>query len=486
MIHTAHCKYHQNTPARWYCRSCGITFCSQCVNDQLYDDPPQCALCNEPLSDMGFEGIIPPFWHKIPLFFKIPASLSAIIVMGFLIGLGYIASWVPVIGWLVLLLVIPVIYLKYCYLTLQTIASGEMRAPDLKLLLQDSDYGIVFKQLGILFVLFAPTADILQYNRVLGILWYLFILFLIPATVMVLSVEKSFFKAVNPFLLLSFVQRIGFSYIGLYLLIAIISGGPMIILEIVIGISDFESDKISDYIYLFIIFAILQMYFNLVIFSIMGYVLLRFHYRLGYQVDAPIEALFGKSANLPKIHPLLKDVEVLARENRPIDALKRLQTRLDDNASDLILRMRFHRMLFTNNRYPAMLEHARSLIPLALSSNDKAQAVEVYHDCLEADKDYVLTDLNLYLPLAQTMLKVRQYQLIIRLLNRFHLQHPQYPQLTELYLILARALSDGLNNDEKALTILDFLLQQYPEASNKQAIIQYRQSLKKLVEVKKT
>lgn len=481
MSDEAVCKYHPGVASRWFCEQCNIDFCNSCVNDQLQSNPPQCALCNEPLTDVGYEGMIPPFWHKIPMFFKLPLSLSALIVMLVILCMGYIFTWVPIFGWLLSLIVIPAVFLKYAYLTLQNVASGELAAPDLNTLFADNNYDIVFKQMFILFFLFAPLTQILALNLFLGIIWYLLILFLMPATVMVLSIDQNMLKAINPVFLISFVMRIGFSYLGLYLLIMTISGGPTIIMELFIGLSEQQADDLSNYSLLYIFYAVLQMYFTLVIFSVMGYVLLKYHHRLGYQIEAPIEELFGNKLTTPKVHPLLKDIEVLTKENRPLDALNKLHSRIPENSTDSVLRMRFHKMLFVNKKYISMQEYAVSLIALLLSSHNKAQAVDVYHDCIRADKTFSPGNASVYLSLAETMLQTGRYKLIVHLLNGFHKQFPGDDTIPEAYFILAQALSDGLNNDKKALSVLDFILKNYPDTPLQQKIINYRQTIKSLV-----
>lgn len=481
MSEATYCKYHQQTPARWFCQQCGIDFCNSCVNDQLYSDPPQCAVCDQTLSDMGYESIVPPFWHKIPLFFKIPLSLPSIVVILTLLCMGYIFSWIPIVGWLFLLIVTPTLFFKYAYLTLQNIASGELNAPALEELFKDNDYDIVFKQIFIIFLLFAPMTKIMGVSYVLGLFWYFLIMFLIPATVMVLSIDQNLFKAVNPLVLISFVMRIGFSYLGLYLLIMIISGGPTIIIDLLIGSSDVESSNSTDYSYLLVIYAVLQMYFTLVIFSVMGYVLLKYHHRLGYQVSAPIEELFGDKRKIPKVHPLLKDIEVLVKENKSSDALHKLQSRVLDNKGDCVLRLRFHKMLLAERKFDVLLNHAPPFIQLLLDSNDKALAVDVYRDCISADKHFSLEDVNVYLPLANIMLQIGQYKLIVKLLNGFHQRFADYQKIPQVYFILAKALSDGLGKDDKSLSVIIFILKKYPKNEINAQLLDYKKNVQKLL-----
>ncbi|MBT7443151.1 MAG: hypothetical protein HN790_04215, partial [Methylococcales bacterium] len=178
--------------------------------------------------------MIPPFWQKTALFFKIPFSVTAISVIFAMLVLGNLASKIPIIGTLLVFIVIPTLFLKYAYLTLENVSNGNLTAPTFKDIFQDNDYAIVFKQIFILILLFIPTAKLSEISPALGIAWYFLILFLIPATVMVLSVEQRFTQAVNPILLLSFVQKIGVPYLGLYVFLLIVSGGPTIIMELIL------------------------------------------------------------------------------------------------------------------------------------------------------------------------------------------------------------------------------------------------------------
>jgi hypothetical protein len=467
------CKYHQQTPARWHCVNCATDVCNSCVNDYISDTSPRCAVCNEQLEDVGQEAMIPPFWHKTPLFFKIPLSISAITVMLAIIFFSYIALQIPIIGWLVLAIVMPVVFLKYAYMTLQNVSAGNLNAPNLGEIFSDNDYAIVFKQVAISIILLAPTTEILAFNGTLGLLWYFLVLFLMPATVMVLSVEQRFFSAVNPILLLSFVQRIGFSYLGLYVLLVIVSGGPTIIIEAVLATGELS-------LFVLVLYVILEMYFTLVVFSIMGYVLLKYHHRLGYQIDVSAEELFGNYHPAPNVHPMLKDIEVLIKENQPKLAWQKLQGRIEENPGDFTLKIRLHKLLLMNRRFEQMLRDAPRLIHALLNGNDKAQAVDIYRDCLQAKADFTLPRAQLHLPLAEIMLQMGQFKLISHLLNRYHERFPADDKIAETYFVLAKSLSEGLGEDKKALSVLNFIEKIAPEGPVKEQVNEYQNMIRQL------
>jgi len=139
------CKYHSETPARWRCDTCHTNMCSSCVNDQADADAPRCVMCGEPLADNGLEDFIPPFWAKMPLFFSLPLTLPALSFIALMLIAGNIALYLPFIGILIVLFVLPTVFLKYAYLLLENVSDGRMLAPSVSDVLRDNDYSIVYK-----------------------------------------------------------------------------------------------------------------------------------------------------------------------------------------------------------------------------------------------------------------------------------------------------------------------------------------------------
>jgi len=486
MSQHVHCKYHQQTPARWHCGKCYINYCSSCINDLNHDNPPDCAICGHPLQDKGLEALIPPFWNKIPLFFKLVFAKPVLILMVLLILCGYILPAIPVVGGLFTVIILPLIFLKYAYLLLQKVAFGELQAPTLTQIMQEDEYQIIFKQIFVLALLFAPLDALADISPLIMYTYYLFALFLIPATIMVLSMEDNFFRSINPLILLTFIKRIGFSYLGLYLLLIIISGGPGIIFEMLIS-SFYQNGNTSGDGYLIIaIFAMLQMYFTLVIFAVMGYFLLKYHHRLGYEIEVNMDNFIGGFKKPPAIHPLLKDIEVLIRENKHSKALEVLRGRLMDNLNDIEIRNRYHKLLLVNNETERLINHGDDLINLLLSSKEANKAVTIYQDCINIKEDFSPTNVENYLPLAEIMMRLGLFRWVVKLLNGFHHSFPQHCDTPDLYFLLAKALSDGLKQDKAAIQVLHYILKKYPQAQNKQEVENYLSVIMRVAQLSPT
>ena len=75
--------------------------------------------------------------------------------------------------------------------------------------------------------------------------------------------------------------------------------------------------------------------------------------------------------------------------------------------------------------------------------------------------------------IAQLLMKGGHGKIAIFQLNNLHNEFPTYEDIPAAYLLVAQILCEQLNNDAKAKTILQFLLKNYPESSNKQEISNY-------------
>ena len=51
----------------------------------------------------------------------------------------------------------------------------------------------------------------------------------------------------------------------------------------------------------------------------------------------------------------------------------------------------------------------------------------------------------------------------MHLLHNLHKQHPSYSEIPEAYLLAAKIMSDKLDQHDKAIRILQFVLEQYPQ-----------------------
>ncbi|MQX53146.1 B-box zinc finger protein [Alcanivorax sediminis] len=70
------CKYHPGTDALWFCKHDGLYLCQQCVDgrDDNYSEA-RCLLCNQSVEPFG-QGSTAPLWHRLDRFLQYPIQLS--------------------------------------------------------------------------------------------------------------------------------------------------------------------------------------------------------------------------------------------------------------------------------------------------------------------------------------------------------------------------------------------------------------------------
>lgn len=70
------CKYHPGTEAIWYCVHDGLHLCQQCVDgDEDQRMEARCLLCNHDLSPAG-ESQVGPLWQRLDSYLRLPFSLQ--------------------------------------------------------------------------------------------------------------------------------------------------------------------------------------------------------------------------------------------------------------------------------------------------------------------------------------------------------------------------------------------------------------------------
>lgn len=500
------CKYHPQRVATWRCDHCHIDFCSSCLAQDEPDGEPACPLCQRPAVEIGDGQSAPPFWNRLPRFFLLPfqlhpfALLAATTLVSMLVGYRMFSAW------LVQLLLMLMFY-KFAYATLTRLARGHEHAPTLTQGLAGEGMELAVKQFFVFVLLFVVLGFVRVFlGTVAASIYYVAMILSIPASVMALAIERRFASAVDPTILFGIIKRIGVPYLALFFMLGVLSSGPAMIQRYMVksvggeyfalqkedprAVDPMEARRIkesfeSKMFHLVIPVSIFANgYFTLVMFSMMGYVLFQNHRRLGLEVDEDTESIAESSAAKASEHPLLGDIEALIKEGRVEQAISRLRKRVLLHRQDRVLHDRFHGLLALSGDVPRLTGHGAEYIGMLLQSADRAKAVKVYRDCKRADSDFKLDSPNQVYPLAETMFGVGEYPLLVQLANGFHRAYPNHPDIPRLYLLVARTLSEGLNQEEKALPILQLLRQRYPDDPIAAQVDQYLATVEALLSVK--
>ena len=223
-----------------------------------------------------------PFWQRLPAALAYPARPPALWVVFGLATAGAV-SYRPGPWGGVLQVALFVLLLRYAYAAMVRSAAGRDDPPAISLRLFNSDLEMALKQFGVI-ILFAMLYGIGV--RLLGDAGGVVVLaaanLATPATAMVIALENSFLRAINPLLLWTLVRRIGAAYLLLCVLLAALWLLAQLSFDL---LSAFQHHGLQLFFY-----DLCAMYYLLAMAHLMGYALWQYRERLaldGEQTSAP-------------------------------------------------------------------------------------------------------------------------------------------------------------------------------------------------------
>jgi len=404
---------------------------------------------------------IKPFWLCLPRFFLYPLHLEPLLYLFFLsLATVFIDAipegdwdWVLIfifLGWLLVLF-------RYAYKVMDQTAMG-LLTPDQAAAYEEDDSGrgaLPFKLFGI-FIVFAfvfGTADYYIGGLFSGAV-LIYITFSIPAALMLLSITRSFWTALNPLAVFQVMTVVGIPYLGLCAFLFLL-GASISATDSILGTL---RTSIPLWLLLWISTSI-TLYFILIMFNMMGYVIYQYHHLLGVHVKRSHEENSeGRTAGNGKG---ISYAELIA--SGQIDkALELAQTERRDHPGDVDTNERLHKLLLLSNRKEPLLAHARAYLDLLLQKNLDGEAIQLYGAMREHDPNFAPEKPAQLLQLAKAARQRRDPAQALALVKGFDKRFPDNPEIPAVYFFAAQTLSEDLRKDARAREILTVLLKRYP------------------------
>ncbi len=199
----------------------------------------------------------------------------------------------------------------------------------------------------------------------------------------------------------------------------------------------------------------------------MGYVILQYHERIGYQVDyedfsdpstEPVEA-----GEIDPDEPVLNAVNPLIQDGKLDEAIEQIkQMTQAQGIKGVNLSERYYNLLKMKKRTQELVEYGDKHLDLLVADNNKNKALHVYAECLKLRPDF--------LPGADALFKLGGWlneggktQPALGVYNRLIKQYPQNPIVPKTYFRVAQIFHDRLMNTDKAHKMLGALKSKYPE-----------------------
>ncbi|MDZ7828929.1 MAG: DUF4013 domain-containing protein [Halofilum sp. (in: g-proteobacteria)] len=398
---------------------------------------------------------VKPFWNRFPAFFLYPFKLYSIIVLfalaflnGFLLNIAA-GGFTGLIFAGLLGLIAGLFSLKYGYDILLKTAHGDLEPPELNGETFSQGYDLPLKQFVVFIVIgFVMVGLMFAWMPLVFVFMVVFVA-LMPAIIMTLALEQSIAAALNPRELGNMAFRIGWPYFAVLGLIVLLNGGAGTVMS-------FFGQGLPPGAFMFLN-GFVQNYFWFVIMHLMGYLLLQYHGRIGFEPAYLQEEDDGWGGLLDPVHEHI--------DNGHYDAAAELLGGLmrQHPEHEIPLRQRRHQVLKLTDSESALIQNAGTLMAMLIDANRLREATDVYIDITDTDPELRPARESDYEPLMNMLVQRGEHRRAVRMASGFHKAFPDSDAIPPLYLEVARVMSESLQQPVKARQILDFLVKKFPD-----------------------
>ena len=186
--------------------------------------------------------------------------------------------------------------------------------------------------------------------------------------------------------------------------------------------------------------------------------------QLGEHIPLPISR---RSSDITPLPYVLYKAQILRKDGKNREAIEYLQWHLSQKLSidDTHIRTRhlFHELLQQEKQSEEMLQHGKKYISILITHGIPKKAFPIYRDCIKTDRSFRLEHAEHTFKLCKAAYNAMDYRLLLAASDGFVNHHSDYHGIVELYLMVAKTLSNEYRRDKHAVGLLRFLLKRYPD-----------------------
>jgi tetratricopeptide (TPR) repeat protein len=159
---------------------------------------------------------------------------------------------------------------------------------------------------------------------------------------------------------------------------------------------------------------------------------------------------------------LLSRIDTLIEDGNIDDALTVIESERDALASDINLSERYYNILKLKDNTSEMLEHGSAYLDLLAKGRSKEKLCEVYSECISKSSNFSTT-FSASFKIAGSMLEAGNPQGSADVYQRFIKNNPEDPMIPKASFTAANVFNEKLLNPQKAVEILEDMLNKYPD-----------------------
>ena len=469
---TVPCARHASQPAWWQCPRCSKTLCPLCIarrseGSNSTEKRYLCPICGVEARNLELYRVLAPLWERLPRFLAYPFSSgsSALLApaLAFVSTLLAQCGIVPVAAYFAVWSVVAI----YAFASLRSTSSGSLHPPPLTRKIWVGQLPTAIQQIAFYFALYLLFRLFIAEAHVgIVIAATAACILVLPAVLILLSINENLFRALKPLHIIGLIGRIGRSYCPLCCFLLLLIG-----LVVVPGIA--AGAHLPGWARIFVTTAVCN-YATIIFYHMAGYVILQYHHRLDYPVELEnvLASLVrtgpaaGQSYQTP---PRATDDDLLATINRLTrkgdvkGAIRQIEMRAKAaQINDLDLSQRYLDLL-RGGRHPGkFLTHAAHHLELLAKSGYNSKALSLYMECIRMDKNFAPQALVLF-KLARWLEETGKSREAVYVLNCLIKHHPQNTMVPKALFRVAQIFHQGMKDAERSKKILTGLIQKFPD-----------------------
>ena len=387
---------------------------------------------------------IVPFWHRLRAISLYPLKQGALMALLAFTAASTLLYILP-FGFFILRLILAAGVYAYAVVILRATANGNLESPEITLDGENSGYWQLALQLAFMVMM---VLGFVFFGAYAGMAIAIALALAMPGATISLAIDDNFGHALNPGTWIAIATRMGWPYLALAGLCA------------VIVISQYNAQDLFALLlpeFLAIIASyFISTYAVFMTFHLMGYLIYQYHEELGYQIDTP---LARRDPNADPDQDLLDDVAALVLDGDARGAETMLASRLRARGGSDAVHAQYRKLLRLRNDEDALLAHGRDYLAVLMAQGKDKLALELARDCLALDEDFHVAQSEHVAALARRAVETMQHRVAVQLLEGFVQRNFKHADAAGHAVAAAKLRVEKLGDDAHARALLKAMRQ---------------------------
>lgn len=412
---------------------------------------------------------VQPFWARLPETFLYPMHGNALVTLLVLIGIKLLAL-VPHFMFSLLAVALSTIGLfKYAAECLLTTAHGDLKAPDYTMHVGE---WLAIKHFFLqIFFLFGIVLISIFVNVWAGLASALLFAYVTPAAIILLTMTRSIWQAINPMAWFETISLIGGSYVLLALMCLVyfvigavasayfaVAAGP--------GLLSFVGELLSWAAMAYVIIACYHM---------MGYVVLQYADQLGHHVNTGAPPKTMRNLRADPDQELIDQTQALSDAGDNAKARALLLEHMSSRGATTLAHEHYRKLVKKDNDRTALIEHGKRFVAVLAAQHNDKRALEVYAETLALDNSFRPEIPDEVHRLANRATMLGQHKLAVYILHGFGQRFPKHEQAMKNTILSARVMCEKLGMIKQAAELIRFAEQKWPEHPQKAELAEVKE-----------